>query len=536
MASRAFLSDLVRFFAQDFHVHSLTYDYHLTAINRNLIPSSWSSPKHMSLTISKFLDEFVEFFSRVPLFSSNKVFKVIYEKTDYSVMPRKFGLIFDFMMFAKKKLNKNGQFINSLFTPLDVNLDNNIGIYTLSDQKPDSYSKYLVIKIESFITTTLHTVTTHSSSSLNKKAATKTESSHSNKTIVSKPIQPKLSSSSSSSSLINQRTLGSENSFNNLTQIQQNQLMRQSSIQQQQVPVKQIVKSSQTKQDSYIRLVCYYLCINKQAPQLTTHEQNSQMYSSVGHNLFDQDLLFIDKMVEESINVYKQETFWDNLMISMSSITDYLNETSANTIPIMFDIECGELEQILDHSQRIDALELDPSLNSFLQECYSIKDKIRNTFEFSFGRHFIFTSSDSVDYCLLLINDNLIKKFRYTVSSGGSQSVINDRILQSNASSPSSSSSSNSSTTKVSSSSSDNNSDRQLNSFILIKFDKVNKMTHLWQINRIFQQDQQNIAKATDFIDATVNTLTRKISSNKYLSFTINNLMFVLWEGLFSSS
>ena len=61
-------------------------------------------------------------------------------------------------------------------------------------------------------------------------------------------------------------------------------------------------------------------------------------------------------------------------------------------------------------------------------------------------------------------------------------------------------------------------------------------MTHLWQINRIFQQDQQNIAKATDFIDATVNTLTRKISSNKYLSFTINNLMFVLWEGLFSSS
>ena len=101
MASRAFLSDLIKFFSNDFHIHSLSYDYHLTAINRNLIPSSWSSPKHMSLTISKFLDEFVEFFSRVPWYSSNKVFKVIYEKPDYSVTSHKFGLIFDFLMFAK---------------------------------------------------------------------------------------------------------------------------------------------------------------------------------------------------------------------------------------------------------------------------------------------------------------------------------------------------------------------------------------------------------------------------------------------------
>ncbi len=43
LASRSFLTDLIKFFSKDFHIHSLTYDYHLTAINRNLIPSSLSS-------------------------------------------------------------------------------------------------------------------------------------------------------------------------------------------------------------------------------------------------------------------------------------------------------------------------------------------------------------------------------------------------------------------------------------------------------------------------------------------------------------
>lgn len=183
----------------------------------------------------------------------------------------------------------------------------------------------------------------------------------------------------------------------------------------------------------------------------------------------------------------------------------------------------------------------------------------------SFGRHFIFTSSENCDYCLLLINDNLIKKFRYTVSSSSSSSqqqpisllvssVTSDRTLHASlsaSSSNSTSSSSNSSTTKASSSSNENNNtDKQLNSFILLKFDKINKMSHLWQINRIVQPSNPvnemdatyssgSSALSTTTVpgsNVAATTKSLKIGSNKYLSFAINNLMFVLWEGLFSIS
>jgi hypothetical protein len=250
----------------------------------------------------------------------------------------------NYIIFKKKKLNKNGQFNTSVFTPLDVNLDNNIGIYTISDQKPDTYSKYLVIKIERFtttVTTSAQTTNAHSSSSLNKKTViTKTESLQPNifqaKTV--NATQSKLSSSSSSSSLINQKTMAAENSFSNLNQLQQSQLFKQSTVQQvqQQTSTKQMPnKSIQTRQESHIRVVCYYLCINKQTSQLSTAmiSQNEPNSEILNVNQFDQDLLFIDKMVEESINVYKLETFWDNLVISMSSITDYLNETITSSIP-----------------------------------------------------------------------------------------------------------------------------------------------------------------------------------------------------------
>ncbi len=250
----------------------------------------------------------------------------------------------NYIIFKKKKLNKNGQFNTSVFTPLDVNLDNNIGIYTISDQKPDTYSKYLVIKIERFtttVTTSAQTTNAHSSSSLNKKTViTKTESLQPNifQTKTVNATQSKLSSSSSSSSLINQKTMAAENSFSNLNQLQQSQLFKQSTVQQvqQQTSTKQMPnKSIQTRQESHIRVVCYYLCINKQTSQLSTAmiSQNEPNSEILNVNQFDQDLLFIDKMVEESINVYKLETFWDNLVISMSSITDYLNETITSSIP-----------------------------------------------------------------------------------------------------------------------------------------------------------------------------------------------------------
>jgi hypothetical protein len=559
LASRSFLTDLIKFFSKDFHVHSLTYDYHLTAINRNLIPSSWSSTKHMTLTISKFLDEFVDFFSRPPLFCNNKVFKCIYEKTDYSVTPHKFGLIFDYMMFAKKKLNKSGEFNTSQFIPLDVNLDNNIGIFTIADSKSDTYTKYLVIKIENY-----------SAPSIKKTTISKTESlqltpNNQKQTILilNKPFtHSKLSSSSSSSSLMNQRTLNSDNSFNNLNQ---STMSKQSSMQAQ-TKSTLLKTTNQPRLESYIKVICYYLCINKSTSSQISSTilfQNQETKSS-SINQFEKDRLFIDKMVEESINVYKLETFWDNLMISMSSISDYLNESNNttvinNNIPIVFSIQSEELEQILKHSEKIDALELDSNLYSFLHECYSIKDKIRNKFEFSFGRHFIFTSSDSCEYCLLLINEHLIKKFRCTVSYANFQlqqqqhqhqtntpqfpsSILSDRLLHSSLSSCSSSSSSSNSSTvvKVSTSTSssndtnNSNSEKQLNSFILLKFDKINKMTHLWQINRIIQQQQS--ASENSISGSVKYSSYSKTSSNKYLSFVINNLMYVLWEGLFSNN
>ena len=153
----------------------------------------------------------------------------------------------------------------------------------------------------------------------------------------------------------------------------------------------------------------------------------------------------------------------------------------------------------------------------------------------------------------------LIKKFRCTVSYANFQlqqqqhqhqtntpqfpsSILSDRLLHSSLSSCSSSSSSSNSSTvvKVSTSTSssndtnNSNSEKQLNSFILLKFDKINKMTHLWQINRIIQQQQS--ASENSISGSVKYSSYSKTSSNKYLSFVINNLMYVLWEGLFSNN
>lgn len=219
LATKAFLYEMLKFFACEFHVHSFTYDYHLTAINRNFITSACGAPNMISQTISKFLDEFVDFFHRVPVFSTNKVYKIVYEKLDYSLIPHKFGLIFDFMISAKKKINKDGQFNNS-FTPLYLNLDNNIGIYSLTYVKdtskpassPDNkakvgkieYSKYLVIKIESY-QTTQQSSSVDSSSNIKKTFQQQTSvpdgvNSKQNSSLSNSKTLLKASNSSSSSS------------------------------------------------------------------------------------------------------------------------------------------------------------------------------------------------------------------------------------------------------------------------------------------------------------------------------------------------
>lgn len=237
-------------------------------------------------------------------------------------------------------------------------------------------------------------------------------------------------------------------------------------------------------------------------------------------------------MIEESISMYKQEIFWENLAISMSSLSNLLNEEKSH-LPIVFEIQSEELEQILDTSEKIDAIDLDPTLTEFFKQCFTIKEKIRSYFEFSFGRHFIFTSSDSFDYCLLLVNDDLINKFGCSSSSSIKHKVSNEKSESSHASYSTSS------------------EEKKLYSFVLLKFDKKEKTTQLLQVERVHHscyQNQktpiskgigENLSNDMSFLkdkSLMAATLEKVMGSNKYLSFIVNNLIYVVWESMFLQS
>ena len=534
LASRTFLNEMLKFYAAEFHIHSSVYDYHLTAINRNFTSSSWGSPKQISLTISKFLDEFVEFFHRVPLFSTNKVFKIVYEKLDYSLIPHKFGLIFDYMISAKKKLQTSSDQANISFTPLYLNLDNNIGIYSISEgtesQKASTpinpassssgldYSKYLVIKIESFVSNSGNSqaLSAYSTTSI-KKMLQQQMSVPENKLTTTSPQTTKISHSSSSSSLLNIAHQKESSSSNQKAS---------------KPPPTSRAASQLPQQQSYIRLVCYYLCINKnQDYSIDT------TFSPKQSDKLNADLSFLDKIIEESISSYKQEIFWDNLVISMSSLSNWLNEAHAN-MPIVFAIQSEELEQILDSSEKIDALELDPALGTFLAQCFSVKEKIQSYFRFNFGRHFIFTASPEFDYCLLLLNDDLLKNFGCSSSS----SCLKSSVSRSD------------SITTATNTLNAEPASQKLESFVLLKFDKKRQTSHLWQVNRVDQKANQqkntsmSLASAvriasdnnTSLLGDTASSfkkeqfyMNKSAGSNRYLSFVVNNLMYVIWETLF---
>ena len=115
----AFLDDITNFLHKEFHVHSYIYDYHLTAINTNFSSSSTSAlasimgnnytsnyiSTQTSEIIASFLNQFVDFFSQTPVFSSNTVIKTVFEKPDNSLIQHQFGLIFDYIIDSKKKLS-----------------------------------------------------------------------------------------------------------------------------------------------------------------------------------------------------------------------------------------------------------------------------------------------------------------------------------------------------------------------------------------------------------------------------------------------
>lgn len=551
LASRAFLNEMIKFFALEFHVHSFTYDYHLTAINRNFL-AAFGTSNQISQTISKFLDEFVKFFHCVPLFSTNKVFKIVYEKLDCSLIPHKFGLIFDFMITAKKKINKDGKF-NISFTPLCLNLVDNIGIYLISksvsqqdsnkQQKSNinrvDYSKYLVIKIESYQSNSnsSNNTTVNSSSTIKKKFQTQLSvpdnsslhhnTSKQNNSLASSRTLLKASNNSSTSSFI-QLANQSDGALLLNQNLQKVQASKQQSDNTPQKP------TNQGPQQSYIRLVCDYLCINKnQYYTMDAPVLDPSLHKKADADL-KEDLLFLDKMIEESISVYKQEIFWDNLVISMTSLSSLLSDEKSH-MPIVFAIQSEELEQILETSEKIDALKLDPNLNIFLRQCFTIKDKIRSYFEFHFGRHFIHTSSEMYDYCLLLINDDLINKFGCSSSSSIKPTVTNERR---------------DSCPNTSHPSSPQKNEKHLDSFVLLKFNLGEKNTDLWQVNRVkgsakvpeskFQQKDMTSsempkASKSEKLHVAAN-LEKVTGSNKYLSFVVNNLMHVLWESLFTQN
>ena len=548
-ASRSFVNEIVKFLTQDFHVHSFIYDFHLSAINRNFSSSiTGSQISQTSFIIVKFLDEFVEFFSRIPSYSCNKVFKKVYEKSDSSLIPHQFRLIFDFIIDSKTKLNNGQQDTNLLFQTLYV-FDNNIGIYSLTDASSSKsassdYIKYLVIKIESYYNAsnvkgtnssakkTTPSIKGNDSVNLTPTNSTKGVQSAQSKT-TSVVNLSKLSNSSSSSSLLSPNSIHSENLLSSIT----TNNMTDSSITQ----------SSQAQQMPLIRIISYYFCINKnQQVQQQSVENSSSLASIALMKKFNEDLSYIEKVIEQSLSLYKQEIFWDNLTSSITSLNNFLNEnnnTSLINYPIVFTVNSDELEQILSISQKIDILELDTSLGSFLEQCYSIKEKIRTYLKFSFGRHFIYTSSDTNEYCLLLINDELIRNFKHTPTSSTTSSESGSAQLKSS------------------------NETAELKSFILLKFDKVAKTTQILQVNRVKSsakdasqaQDsvkppqQISFAKRSSTTDnlqtspnvelasslrsdttscANFNSLTG-VKTHKHLSFTINTLMYVLWESLF---
>ena len=301
-------------------------------------------------------------------------------------------------MDSKKKLEQNDSLNSNLsFNTLYI-FDNNIAIYSLVDNQKNSseYSKFLVIKIESFCKETYFNPNENQSLSYRQFNPDKQTKASINK----------LTNSTSTASLLPTSP----------EQLQQFNKTKTTTI----LP-------PFVQQEPFIRMTCYYLYINKNQsmPYGTTTTKSS--LSSIGLvSTLGNDLDYINKVVEESINLYKQEIFWDNLTLSMNSIQNILNETvnsltvtstssSNSMLPIVFSVNSDELEQILHISQKFDILDLDPSLHSLLHSCYQIKDKIKNHLKFSFGRHYIYTQSSRIEYCILLINDDLIFNFRFLV-------------------------------------------------------------------------------------------------------------------------
>lgn len=323
-------------------------------------------------------------------------------------------------------------------------------------------------------------------------------------------------------------------------------------------------QQQQTKQEPFIRMTCYYLYINKsQHSQLIGNGGPAPTSTSLASislaNSLGQDLNYIKRVIDESINMYKQEIFWDNLNLSMYSASrrqaddDEAPLKTSSSSPVSsgnsLTVDSDELEQILEVSTKIDIIDLDASLSNLLRHCYHIKEKIKKSFESLFKRHYIYTQSNSAEYCILLINDDFIRNFRAAAETTTSSATASN--------------------------------DKNLKSFILLEFNQANKCARLFQVNRVKsatpeqtatttttvptaqsfshlgQQQQQPpqsvVGKRFTSSDTAVDAYPVASSlkselfttgsnynnsfvnrTHKYLSFTVNFLIYVLWKSVFN--
>ena len=682
---------LVKLVAHDLgslvHAHSFVYDFHLAAINRNFItnphassshslsPSSTSSASAASVsstlssssfqqisstapTIVHFLSEFVEFFGTRGAHSLNKIYKLVHEKSDSSLIPHQFRLIFDFIIDARRHRGiddatttthslatgdgdcncggDDGETDATTKTPSLAQpsltfktlyvFDNGIAIYSINDTNTNTnttnnntsnnFNKYLVVKIESLSSTAAAAA---AAAAANRSgSAAKETSTSAQLTLSSSSSNLLLSATSTASSATAgangandlRRTLGSGGGGGSVlvaassTTPSQHKRHDTSSIKLKHSGggdssslasfATTAASSVATHGDasssthSFIKVVAFYLYINKSNTAAVADKSGSM-------KRFNQELAYINRVIERSINLYKQEIFWDNLSLSIAAFrrmlntntntptanTTTTNNNNSNSSESIFTVNSDELEQIMRISQKVDILDLDANLAPFFRQCFAIREKIRAYLSFSLGRHCIYvgaSSSGTYEYCLLLLNDELLNNFRHSESSAltplasSSTSATSSQTTQQppQQQQHQQQQQQDSSSTTASSTSSSSSSN-ELKSFILIKFNKKLSSMQLLQVNRVKGSSNNNnnnggggaaaaqgklgAAPAMDkdawsrrpsaativehsAAEGSSTTALNATScrTHRYFKFTINLLMYVLWESLFYSS
>ena len=496
--------------------------------------------------------------------------RIVFEKPDCSLIPHKIGLIFEFL------LNPNRQDRLSL-VPQNTHLENNISIYkvTLANQSTsgleqydpnpqnanDNYAGYLIVKIESsskpqtptsevlpgmtssFISTNTHlsTVTlstSSSSSSLNTQGLqTHPNSSNNNNPLTISQSQMAKQKFSPSSNLAANTTATLKLPFSQNQQQQQQQ---------------------QLATDSVIRIVCYFIYVNKQQSLINTQPQTqdpnvntaqTNTAASVLRRISNEtqlekiklDIKSIQQIIEDAINMYKREIFWDNLKLMLTKGQSPTGSQNSNTVNMlgraMNLIQAQELEYILLNSHKVNARDLDSNYDGLFRQCYTIKEKIFSYFQQNFGNHFVYIPAASCDYCLLLLTNNLLRLLKSKQKSSQTEQPQNN----------------------------DSQLEKDLKSFVLIKFDRTNKTidlihvdgTHEHQDQKELEQIQQqrfndrtltNLSALTENdasssssnnkinLLATCNSIrlnSTKCTSTEHIEFIIDSLIYIIWENLF---